>query len=130
MFRALRVWRNGPRQDASGPVFVSVTDFVADRWRDLPRIYWEALRLRSGWPTLPGAVGLCLWTKPLQRRSGSVSLWHDEDDVRAFIGTPLHVAIMKRNRGHGTLVATSWTESTAVSRRTVWQRAAARLART
>jgi hypothetical protein len=113
-----------------GPVFVSVTDFVADRWRDLPRIYWEALRLRAGWPALPGAVGLCLWAKPLQRRSGSVSVWRGEDDLRAFIGTPLHVAIMKRNRGHGTLVATSWTERTAVSRRAVWQRAAARLVRT
>jgi hypothetical protein len=42
-------------------------------------------------------------------RSGSVSVWTSEDDLRRFVGLPLHVDVMRRNRDRGTLRSTTWT---------------------
>lgn len=125
--RALKLWKDGPLVDTDAVVLVSVTDFTAHHWYDLPAIYWEALRLRWNWPQMSGAVGLWVWTKPLQKRSGSVSVWRGDDDLKAFVATPYHVAVMRRNRSRGRLTAHSHTES-AYSRRRVWQRAAQQLA--
>ncbi len=38
----------------------------AHRLRDGPSIGWTGWRLRMGWYAMPGAVGLRLWTLPLQ----------------------------------------------------------------
>src|SRR5262249_37483421 len=120
-----KLWKGGPLvADSAGDGFVSVTDFVARRWRDLPRIYLAAMLLRRGWPAMEGAVGLWLWTKPLQKRQGSVSLWRSEADLQAFVETPLHVRIMNANRNRGQLTSHSWVGSD-FSRRGAWRRASA-----
>jgi heme-degrading monooxygenase HmoA len=89
---------------------------------------WARL-LRRGWPAMEGAVGLSLWTKPLQKRQGSVSLWRSEADLQAFVQTPLHVRIMNANRNHGQLISHSWVGSN-LSRRGAWRRASAALLNT
>jgi heme-degrading monooxygenase HmoA len=124
---ALKLWKDGPLAGTDAEVLISITDFTAHRWRDLPSIYWQALRLRWGWSGMRGAVGLWVWTKPLRKRSGSVSVWRSRDDLKAFVATPYHVAVMRRNRGRGTLVAHRGMES-AYSRERVWQQAAVQLA--
>jgi hypothetical protein len=101
-------WVPGPAIGADSAV-VSVTDFTAHRIRDLPGIALTGLRLRMGWYAMPGAVGLWLWSVPMQARSGSVSVWTSEDDLRRFVGLPLHVDVMRRNRDRGTLRSTTWT---------------------
>lgn len=78
-------------------------------------------------PSMPGAVGVSLWSKPLLRRSGSVSVWRSTADLRAFVGTPLHVSIMNRNRGRGLLRSTKWSGSSAPAG-LVWRRASSWLA--
>jgi hypothetical protein len=100
-------WTDGPFTAEDGPVLVSVTDFHIARGRDLPVVWTEGLRLRRAWPTMTGAIGLWLWAKPLRKRSGSVSVWRSEDDLRRFVRWPRHVAIMRRYREAGEL--TSWT---------------------
>jgi hypothetical protein len=102
-------WAPGPAIGADSAVVVSVTDFTAHRIRDLPGIALTGLRLRMGWYAMPGAVGLWLWSVPMQARSGSVSVWTSEDDLRRFVGLPLHVDVMRRNRDRGTLRSTTWT---------------------
>jgi hypothetical protein len=101
-------WRPGPANMTDGPVLVSVTDFRLHAARDLPGAYRAAMRLRRAWPELEGAVGMWLWAKPLQQRSGSVSVWRSEDDLNGFVRWPVHVAIMRKYREAGDLTSTSW----------------------
>ncbi|MBE1491186.1 hypothetical protein H4W31_006824 [Plantactinospora soyae] len=101
-------WAPGPSTGSDGPMLVSVTDFQADRLRDLPGIFRAGLRLRRAWPQLAGAVGMWLWAEPLERRCGSVSIWQDEEALRGFVAWPEHVRIMRRYRSRGQIRATSW----------------------
>jgi hypothetical protein len=102
-------WIAGPAAAEPGTrLLVSLTDFQIADTRALPRIWIEGLRLRRAWPRLDGAVGLWLWAKPLSKRSGSVSVWRSEPDLRAFVRWPRHVEIMRRYRDAGVLTATTW----------------------
>jgi hypothetical protein len=101
-------WTPGPAAGTDGDVLVSVTDFRPDHLRDAPRMVATGLRLRLGWYAMRGAVGLCLWSLPLARRSGSISVWTSEDDLRGFVGLPAHVEIMRRYRDRGSLRSTTW----------------------
>lgn len=101
-------WAPGPEADAEGDVVVSVTDYQPDRLRDVPGATASGLRLRLGWYAMGGAVGLWLWSLPLARRSGSISVWTSEADLRGFVGLPKHVAIMRHYRELGNLRSTMW----------------------
>jgi hypothetical protein len=101
-------WAPGPDLETDSAVVVSVTDFHVDRVRDIPGVTRTGLRLRMGWYAMQGAVGLCLWSLPLDRRSGSISVWTSEDDLRGFIGLPSHVEVMRRYRDRGTLRSVTW----------------------
>jgi hypothetical protein len=102
------IWKEGPAGADGAPVLVSITDFQLARVKDLPGAWVEGLRLRRAWPSLPGAIGMWLWAKPLARRSGSVSVWRGEEDLRRFVAWPRHVAIMRRYRGAGDLTSAMW----------------------
>jgi hypothetical protein len=102
------LWTEGPATAAGRAVLVSVTDFQLVRWRDLIRALVEGLRLRRVWPSMPGAIGLWLWAKPLAKRSGSVSVWRCEEDLRRFVGWPRHVETMRRYRNAGELTSATW----------------------
>ncbi|MCP2337633.1 hypothetical protein [Actinomadura rupiterrae] len=102
-------WSAGPAAGSAGPLLVSLTEFTADRALDLPGIARAGLRLRRGWPELDGAVGLWLWTAPLRRTVGSVSVWTDEASLRAFVGWRPHVEIMRHYRRRGRIRTESWT---------------------
>jgi hypothetical protein len=108
-------WMPGPELGTDGAVLVSVTDFRPDRVRDLPGVARAGLRLRMGWYAMRGAVGLCLWSLPLARRSGSVSVWTNEDDLRDFVGLPVHVEVMRRYRDRGILRSATWGAERFVS---------------
>jgi hypothetical protein len=103
----LALWTEGP-SGADGSVLVSVTDFEVLDLRDRIGAWVQGIRLRRAWPSMPGAIGLWLWVKPLSRRSGSVSVWRSEEDLRRFVGWPRHVAIMRRYRGAGELTSATW----------------------
>jgi hypothetical protein len=120
-------WKAGPAADADGPVLVSVTDFTAKRPLDLPGIARAGYRLRRAWPELEGAVGMWLWTSPLERRTGSVSVWSDETALRGFVKWPLHVEIMQKYRRRGSIRATTWTAESS-SPGCVWRAARRHLA--
>jgi hypothetical protein len=101
-------WEPGPAAHVDGPVVVSVTDLTLHRTLDMPDAYRAGLRLRRGWFAMEGAVGLWLWAQPLKRRSGSVSVWRSEDDLRRFVRLPAHVAIMRRYRPRSRLQSRTW----------------------
>jgi len=120
-------WTPGPAAGAQDGVLISVTDFTTARLRHSPDIIRSGLRLRKGWFAISGAIGLWLWSLPLVSRSGSISVWHSDEDLRRFVALPLHVEIMKRNRSRGSLRSTSW-QSEDFSRAQVLERALAWIA--
>ena len=117
-------WAPGPVDASEENVFVSATDFRIFRLRDIPGAWLSGLRLRRTWPQRPGAVGLWLWAMPLKRRSGSVSIWRNEDDLREFVRWPVHAEIMRRNRDRGEIFATGW-EAERADPEEAWRRARA-----
>jgi hypothetical protein len=120
-------WASGPTAPLDGPVLISVTDFRLAKVRKMPGEYLAAMRLRHAWPQLQGAVGMWLWAQPLARRSGAVSVWQDEEDLRRFVNWPVHVAIMRKYRDAGKLTSTSWTAERFIAAE-VWQEATRLLA--
>lgn len=101
-------WREGPHAGHGGKVVVSLTEFRAAYPRDLPAIYLAGLRLREGWYAMPGAIGMGLWADPLGLRGGSLTVWREQGDLRAFVGLPAHVAIMSHYRARGRIEAATW----------------------
>jgi len=109
-------WKAGPQADVSGRVLVSFTDFTANGFLDLPGAVRAGFALRAAWPRMPGAVGMWLWTAPLQKRCGSLSVWTDEAALRAFVRTPAHVAIVRAYRGRGTMHSRMWSVDASLHR--------------
>ena len=77
---------------------MTCTDF--ERFRDMPGAALAALRLRRAFPSTHGAIGLSLAVQPFARRSWSISAWKTEEHVRRFLGSPAHVAIVRRYRSN------------------------------
>ena len=108
-------------------MLVSVTDFRIFHTRDVVPIYRAGMRLRRSWPQLPGAVGMWLWSKPLQLRSGSVSLWCEAADLERFVRWRVHLQTVRRFRDSGELRASSWRVERFDAAQ-IWAEAAALLA--
>jgi hypothetical protein len=75
---------------------------------------------------MQGAVGLWLWSLPLQQRGGSISVWLSEDDLQRFVRWPVHLAIMRENRDTGRVRAATWHAELFVAADT-WAEANVRL---
>jgi hypothetical protein len=98
----------GPVPRTDGPVVVSLTEFTARRFRDLPGIARDGIGLSRGWWALAGAVGVFLYVEPAQKRGGALSVWASEDDLRRFVALPRHAATMRRYRGRVTVRSATW----------------------
>ena len=118
-------WTWGPAE-VGGSVLVSVTDFHLQHTSDLLRVYLAGLRLSRAWGSMSGAVGMWLWTKPLGKRSGSVSVWRSEEDLRRFVRWPRHLDLMRAYRDAGELTSTIW-RAARFEATGIWARAAAQL---
>ena len=118
-------WTWGPAE-VGGSVLVSVTDFHLQHTRDLLRVYLAGVHLSRAWRSMSGAVGMWLWTKPLGKRSGSVSVWRSEEDLLRFVRWPRHLDLMRAYRDAGGLTSTTWRAARfeAVE---IWAPAATRL---
>ncbi|GGS79894.1 hypothetical protein GCM10010156_43340 [Planobispora rosea] len=113
-------WIAGPAAPEPGPLLVSLTDFQLDRLLDLPGAARRGLALSRLWPSLPGAVGMWLWTDPPARRVGSLSVWRGEADLAGFVRLREHVQIMRAYRDRGTLRSRTW-EIDALDHAAVWR---------
>ena len=120
-----RMWRSGTAEAPSGPVHVSMNDYVVHRMRDVPLVYYEAMRFAAAWPRTDGALGL--WVAALSpRQSVSVSVWRDPEALQAFVRSPRHLAVMKRHRPTGDLITTPWT-APRLERDEIWEQAMERV---
>jgi hypothetical protein len=98
----------GPVPRTDGPVTVSLTEFTARRFRDLPGIVRDGVGLSRGWWAMPGAIGVILYLDPAKKQGGSLSVWAGADDLRRFVALPRHVAIMRRYRELVSVRAAVW----------------------
>lgn len=119
--------RHGPVALTDGPVVVSLTEFTARRFRDLPGIARDGIRLSRAWWAMPGAIGVTLYIDLRRRRGGSLSVWATEEDLRRFVALPRHVGIMRRYRDRVSVRAARWTTA-RFSAAAVWEEREARLA--
>lgn len=115
-------WKPGPRSDIEGPVFVSVTDFLAASEEDAQSIYRLGSELSEAWPVMQGAVGVWLWARPAQLRGGSISVWQSEQDMRRFVRWPVHGRIVRSWRGRVRVAADSWSAD-RLATDSIWSRA-------
>ncbi|KAA5835944.1 hypothetical protein F1721_06205 [Saccharopolyspora hirsuta] len=105
-------WKPGAAATSGDPVIVSVTEFTPHRPWTAVGVAARGMALRKTWPGLEGALGMWLWLAPDPRcpRSGAVSVWRTEADLRRFVGRRDHVRIMRAYRDRGTLRAKTWQE--------------------
>jgi hypothetical protein len=101
--------RRGPVPRTDGPVVVSLTEFTARRFRDLPGIARAGIGLRRGWWAMPGAIGVVLYVDPARRTGGSLTVWETEADLRRFVALPRHLAIVRAYRGRVRVRSATWT---------------------
>ncbi len=120
-------WKPGAAAASRGPYVVSATRFLYARWRDMPRVWLFALRLRHGWGGRPGAVGLATGADVLRPVTYSLSVWESEEDLQRFLRSPEHVRLVRgyRDRLVETRVVTWRTERFALG--PAWAEALARL---
>jgi hypothetical protein len=102
-------------------------DYLIHRLRDVPPVAWEGLRLRRRWPDTEGALGLWMASFKGGRRQVSISIWRSPEDLRRFVGSPVHLRIMSRFRSAGALYTNAWT-SERFDPSLIWQQAVDRLA--
>jgi hypothetical protein len=121
-------WKPGHAAPADGPLFVAMSVFEYDRYRDLPGIALTGARLRRTWPARQGAVALLQWTQLLAKRTGSLSVWTSEADLMRFLRSPEHTSVMRRWRGRMSGTSHRW-EIPHFSRSQLWRDARRRLDR-
>jgi hypothetical protein len=92
LFRA--PYKRGPAA-ATPALLVSATRLAWRRYRDLPTISWQAMKLRRTWRTREGAIGVSLAIQPLARTSWSVTVWQDEHAFERFLTSQHHVGLMR-----------------------------------
>lgn len=102
--------RTGLGEDPAVAAVVSVTDFAPHRPWDAIGVNVAGVALRRTWGDVEGAIGLWLWSVPglLRSRSGSVSVWRDEEALYGFVARHDHVRIMRAYRDRGDLRSTTW----------------------
>lgn len=108
-FRLNAIWKNGALDPGSGPVHVSMNDYLIHRLRDVPRVAFEGLRLRRRWPQTEGALGLWFATFRGGRRQVSISVWRTPEDLTRFVHSSEHVRIMRAFKDAGALYTNAWT---------------------
>jgi heme-degrading monooxygenase HmoA len=117
----------GPVALTDAPVVVSLTEFNARRFDDLPGIARDGIGLSRAWWAMPGAISVTLYLDPGRRRGGSLSVWASEEDLRRFVALPRHLAIMRRYRDRVSVRAATW-RTERFSAAAVWEEREARLA--
>jgi hypothetical protein len=126
MSRFLRLWREGTAPALDAPVHVSMNDYLIRRALDVPRVATAGLRFRRAWPDTDGALGLWVASTASGRRQVSVSIWRSREDLRAFVRSPAHLAVMQEFREAGKLSTIAWTAE-RFDRSLIWRQAEERL---
>lgn len=125
--RLTAIWKSGQPDPGCGPVHVSMNDYLIHRFRDVPRVALEGLRLRRRWPETEGALGLWFAVFRGGRRQVSISVWRAPEDLQRFVRSPEHLRIMRDFKDAGALYTNAWT-SERLDPESIWREAADRLA--
>src|SRR5687767_9489394 len=116
-------WKRGPLSMHAGPYFVSAARFTYASRTALARVFWEGLRLRSGWSWIPGAVGLSVMADVRTRSTWTISVWTSYADLQAWVRTEQHARLMKAYRARLTDSAYEGWEAASLDLAACWARA-------
>jgi hypothetical protein len=119
-------WRSGP-DPLSGPVWVTATRFTFRTTAAAVSAGPHALRFRSRWAEVPGAIGLSVRYQPLPRAAWTLSVWSRASDLDAFLQSPAHRAVVRTFHTHLVGRSHGW-ESTDFNLGRAWIRAVDALA--
>ncbi|HEY6130053.1 MAG TPA: hypothetical protein VIW23_17910 [Candidatus Acidoferrum sp.] len=64
-------------------------------FRALPKFFRFTFETRRQLQTAPGLIGYSLEAKPFARKFWTLSVWRDEQSLRAFVGNQPHSRIMQ-----------------------------------
>jgi hypothetical protein len=124
--RLWHIWTDGEQPEWSGPVHVSMNDYLVHRPRDFLAVGRAGLRFRRHWGRTPGTLGLWVAWSTGGRRQISVSLWRSPAHLDEFVRSPAHRRVMHAFGTAGVLYTTAWTAD-RLDRSLVWEQAQARL---
>jgi hypothetical protein len=124
--RFTRMWRSGAIRSHTGPVHVSMNDYLVEGPRDALRVALAGMRFWLHWPRTEGALGCWFAGARAGQRSVSVSVWRDPADLRRFVRSPAHLAVMRDFRETGELHTNAWTAE-RFDRALIWRQAEDRL---
>ena len=124
--RFTRMWRSGSIRSHTGPVHVSMNDYLVEGPRDTLRVALAGTRFWLGWPRAEGALGCWFAGARVGQRSVSVSVWRHPDDLRRFVRSPAHLKVMREFRDTGELFTNAWSAE-RLDRALIWRQAEDRL---
>jgi hypothetical protein len=124
--RFTRMWRTGAVRAHTGPVHVSMNDYLVEGPRDSLRVALAGMRFWLGWPRTEGALGCWFAGARAGQRSVSVSVWRSPEDLRRFVRSPAHLDVMRNFRDTGELFTNAWTAE-RLDRALIWRQAEERL---
>lgn len=78
-----------------------------DRYRTVPRVFWNSRRIESQLAESDGLIGYALRAEPFGRRFWAVALWETDEHLQGFVETDPHKGIRAALKG---AMAESWFE--------------------
>src|SRR3954465_13565667 len=99
--RFTRMWRSGAVRAHTGPVHVSMNDYLVEGPRDTLRVALAGMRFWLRWPRTEGALGCWFAGARAGQRSVSVSVWRAPEDLRRFVRSSAHLKVMREFRDTG-----------------------------
>jgi hypothetical protein len=100
--------KRGSARPPLHPLHVNALLIRVSKFRHVPSVVLDALRLRLGWRTVPGAVGLSQAGTPWTGRFVVLSFWRSQDDLDRFVRSPRHTVLMERHADHVSFASASW----------------------
>lgn len=87
-------WRSFGNPDSNGDYLALLSHLpLKSFWRLVPFVAYTA-QIMKQLGTANGVLGYTLLTRPLSKRFWTLSVWKNDDALRAFVQHPPHVRIM------------------------------------
>jgi hypothetical protein len=83
--------------DQTAVAVVMASRFRVRRFRDVPRFFFDSLRIHRQVLAAEGAFGVSLVAHPLRREFFTLSAWADRVSVNKLVSTDSHRSAMRRH---------------------------------
>jgi heme-degrading monooxygenase HmoA len=89
-------WTSSETKIEAGREYLAMASALPlQRFSSTIRFMRYVMAIRKQLRTADGLVGYALWAKPFSKRYWTLSVWRDEEALRAFMRTEPHVHVME-----------------------------------